>query len=146
MNIRYYRDLESETCLGELVSSEELFDSYVDFCKDGSIDPEETSFSDFLTDADERWGGTLREVNLDNPSERFLLINEHQEFSSRTHLVLFHIPDCFEDEEVVRAVEDMLAETNALCVALQAVSTMLHGSYEFVKTQSPIEWKVKTHD
>ncbi len=146
MNIRYYRDIESERCLGELVSSEELFDNYVDFCKDGSIDPEETSFSDFLTNADERWGGTLREVNLDNPSERFLLINEHQEFFSRTHLVLFHIPDCFEDEEVVSAVEDMLAETNELCVALQAVSTILHGSYEFVKTQSPIEWKVKTHD
>ena len=145
MNIRYYRDLESEMCLGELVSSEELFDNYVGFCKDGSIDPEETSFSDFLTNADERWGGTLREVNLDNPSERFLLINEHQEFFSRTHLVLFHIPDCFEDEEVVSAVEDMLAETNELCVALQAVSTILHGSYEFVKTQSPIEWKVKTH-
>ena len=25
MNIRYYRDIESERCLGELVSSEELF-------------------------------------------------------------------------------------------------------------------------
>ena len=146
MEKKYYRDLESEKRLGELVSSEELFDTYVDFCKEGALEPEETSFSDFLTNADERWGGTLREVNLDNPSERFLLINEHQKFFSRTHLVLFHIPDCFEDEEVVSAVEDMLAETNALCVALQAVSTMLHGSYEFVKTHGPIEWKVKTHD
>lgn len=146
MERKYYRDLESERRLGELVSSEELFDTYVAFCKDGAIDPEETSFSDFLTNVDERWGGTLREVNLNNLSERFLLINEHQKFASRTHLVLFHIPDCFKDEEVVSAVEDKLAETNSLGDAIRDVSFMLHGVPEFVKTHGPIEWKVKTHD
>lgn len=134
MEKKFYRDRENETELGELVTTEDLFNDYVMFVKDGSIDPTETSFANFLTNADERWGGTLKEVDLTVLTPRYFSCNYEGFDLSYTAIVCMYVPTCFEDHEV----EELLCQTfdkpiNVTVARNEIISRVcnqLHGQWE----------------
>lgn len=132
MKTKYYRDLENEKEIGEFVTTEDLFKDYYSLCLDGSIDPVETSFSDFLVNADESWGGTLREVDLDNLKPRYMTYRPKNLDLAYTRIICIHVPSVFSDAEVEAMLEHAFldawnhGEDDARDV-LESIAKKLHG-------------------
>lgn len=127
MKTKYYRDLENEKEIGEFVTTEDLFKDYYSLCLDGSIDPVETSFSDFLVNADESWGGTLREVDLDNLKPRYMTYRPKNLDLTYTHIICIHVPNVFSDAEVEAMLEHAFQNKDDVYSVLESVAKKLHG-------------------
>lgn len=135
MQNKFYRDIENEKKLGEFVMMEALFKEYYSLCLDESIDPTETPFSDFLTNANERWGGTLKEVNLDKLTPRYMTYRYRYQEVTRTNIICFLIPDVFSNFEVevlLKQAFEIMPVHGAATEVLDKIASQLHGCWTVV--------------
>lgn len=121
--MKYYRDLENEKFIGDIITTDDLFEEYVELCRDGSIDPTETAFSDFLFNAQSNHGGTLVEVDFDKRTSYFFTTEQDS-------VMCLNIPSVYSYEEVKEMMMvKFYADHLSLADTVVYVCNNLHGTY-----------------